>query len=471
MGSVTWQPNSAITVNGDNSLTKTDGTNTQTGSCISLEQLWSEVGGWMRFTSIAGMCSSSSNGNSLGLNDGRSVLGLTNDIDFNFHFHVTDIYFMSEFPPGFSSTGSFFAVGKEFKITVGEVNPREVRYYYDGVLRRTSPNLAAATTLYNVNVEMTPNATSLPDVEFYANVWITQDLDSLYVGTDQVVTLTGHGGSAVDDYEWSADGGDLSDLSGVAVITWSPPAEPGIYTVTLTDGTSSYEIVISVAEAPVFVPSLPIEVETRKQVLAMETETGVRQTITKSKAFRFYALNFAGRKRGEYEGIEPFWESVYPDLTFGWTNAVCDASGDFYVDSPLKWRPARHNLIDYSLAIKRKLPVAVVEPDSNVMPFTPSYGYEGTPTKEALVSDGIDYSRMAAALSDKRCLFSLGFRARLLAEALEMEQFWNYHYPRRQIVFTEPVLNIEFQMWIDSNFKWTVRPDRLLDYSFAVRGV
>lgn len=218
------------------------------------------------------------------------------------------------------------------------------------------------------------------------------------------------------------------------------------------------------------VPSYPIEVETRKQTQVSQSETGARECITKSRAFRFYTLAFNGRKLSEYSAIESSWASIYPD-TFNWTHAISDASGEFYFDSALKWSPSRHNVIDFSFALKPKLALSVSDPESNVLPFAPNYRYEGSPDKAIVASDGIDYSRKVMTLSDKFRPFSLVFRSRTLAELLEMEQFWAWHYPSRQISFTEPLLNIEGDFWIDSSFKWRVVRENLVDYSFAIREV
>jgi hypothetical protein len=238
---------------------------------------------------------------------------------------------------------------------------------------------------------------------------------------------------------------------------------------TLTVVSSPFDILP--APEPTIVPSFPVEVETRKQVFVSQSEKGVRQSLTKSKSYRFYTLPFNSRKQAEYAALEPIWAALYPELSFAWVNAVLDASGDFYFDSPLKWTPARNNLLNYSLVLKRKTPLASEEPDSSAMPFAPSYGYEGNPTREALVSDAVDYSRQAAALSAQKQLFNLVFRARSLAELLEMELFWDWHYPGRQISFTDPVLDVDGNFWIDSNFKWRVLATSLVEYSFAIREV
>ena len=219
------------------------------------------------------------------------------------------------------------------------------------------------------------------------------------------------------------------------------------------------------------VPSLPVDVETRKQVQVHQSETGARRSVRKSKAFRFYTLEFRGRQRSEYEAFEPTWTANYPGNTIEWANTVCNASGQFYFDSELTWRPARNNLIDYSVALKRRDPQAIVVPESNEMPFVPSYGYDVKLRKEVLISDAVSYLRKAAALSGTKRPIDLVFRARYKSELLTMEQFWDYHYPCRQITFTEPVLGEETDFWIDSNLRWRVRAVNLVDYSFAIREV
>jgi len=218
-------------------------------------------------------------------------------------------------------------------------------------------------------------------------------------------------------------------------------------------------------------PTHPVEVETRKQVLVSQSGTGARRAVRKSRAFRFYTLEFHGRKQSEYSALEPVWAANYPKSTIEWVNSVLDASGQFYFDSPLKWSPTLNNLFDYAFSLKRRDAQALVAQESNVLPFGPSYGYEVNPDKETSVSDSVSYARAAEAVSSERRLISLVFRARSLAETLLMEQFWDYYYPCSKIAFTEPVLGVDGEFWIDSNFKWRVLANHLTEYSFAVREV
>ncbi len=220
-----------------------------------------------------------------------------------------------------------------------------------------------------------------------------------------------------------------------------------------------------------FEPTFPVEIETRKQVVVHQADNGARRAVRKSKAFRFYDLSFSGRKKSEYEAFQSLWAANYRVSTIEWVNAVLHASGHFYFDSPINSRRARNNVIDYGVALRRRDSQVVVVPSSNVMPATPSYGYEGNPLKEGLVSDSVGGAREQLALSGQKRLFVLGFRARYLAQALVMEQFWDYHYPCRLIEFTDPVLNIEGEFWIDSNFKWRLGANNLVEYSFVIREV
>jgi hypothetical protein len=218
-------------------------------------------------------------------------------------------------------------------------------------------------------------------------------------------------------------------------------------------------------------PTLPVEVETRKQVIVYEAQTAARRAVRKSKAFRFYPLEFRGRKQSEYDAFEPVWDVNYPGTTIEWVNATVNATGQFYFDSELTWRPAKNNLLDYAVALKRRDAQTVVTPASSVLPFVPSYGYDVKLKKEIALSDAVSYLRKVAALSGTKRPIDLVFRFRSLAQVLELEQFWDYHYPCRQISFTEPVLNIERDFWIDSNFKWRVLAKNLVDCSFAIREV
>lgn len=220
-----------------------------------------------------------------------------------------------------------------------------------------------------------------------------------------------------------------------------------------------------------FQPTLPVDIETRKQVLVHQAETGARRAVRKSKAFRFYDLSFTNRKKAEYEAFETLWSDHYRVDTVEWSNTVLNASGHFYFDSALSSRRALNNLISFAVALRRRDAQSVVDPGSNVLPFTPSYGHEGNPLKEGLVSDSVGGAREQLALSGQKRIFPLVFRSRSLSQTLAMEQFWDYHYPCRPIEFTDPVLDVEGEFWIDSNFKWRVEANNLVEYAFAIREV
>src|SRR5690349_15620252 len=146
-------------------------------------------------------------------------------------------------------------------------------------------------------------------------------------------------------------------------------------------------------------PSFPVEVETRKQVLVYEAETSARRAVRKSKAFRFYTLEFQKRKQQEYDDFEPTFTAAYPDDTIEWVNSVLNASGQFYFDSPLRWNPTLNNVLSYAFSLKRRDPQTIVVPESNEVPFAPSYGYDVNLNKQVLVSDAVSYLRNSAALS------------------------------------------------------------------------
>jgi hypothetical protein len=114
-----------------------------------------------------------------------------------------------------------------------------------------------------------------------------------------------------------------------------------------------------------------------------QSETGIRESITKWKSYRFYTLQFLTRKQAEYAAFEPVWSGLYPGLPFPW-GSLCLTPRATSFDSALKWTPARNNLLNYSLVLKRKAPLTSVDPGSNVMPFAPSYDYEGNPTRRRL---------------------------------------------------------------------------------------
>jgi hypothetical protein len=53
-------------------------------------------------------------------------------------------------------------------------------------------------------------------------------------------------------------------------------------------------------------------------------------------------------------------------------------------------------------------------------------------------------------VSKQKRLFNLPFRGHSMAELLEIELFWDWHYPGRQISFTDPVLGVDGAFWIST---------------------
>jgi hypothetical protein len=230
-------------------------------------------------------------------------------------------------------------------------------------------------------------------------------------------------------------------------------------------------------------PNSPVEMETRKTVVTSDSDAGLRVALRKSKAFRFATLVFNRRTLEEVQTVRAEWATLFPGLTFAWTNTDCDIDADqFYFDSPIKTQPDGLNSISYSMVLKAKLPISHAVPGSNVLPFVPTFGYEVEESKVILVSDAPSLTRKAAERAPERREFKLGFKGRQLAQLLTMEAFWDYHYPGKQITLhadlTAPnlrsgspqQLHLDGNFWITSNLKWSVY-GATIDYSFDIKEV
>lgn len=218
-------------------------------------------------------------------------------------------------------------------------------------------------------------------------------------------------------------------------------------------------------------PSSPVEVETRKAVAPSESETGVRDFVIRSDAYRFYNLKFDKREIDEVNTIRELWELVYPSSLL-WTNAECDANADeFEIDSAFQWHADDNNVCRYQLALKGKDPRVHPAPPNNILWFDPSYAWDAETGKLINVSESESFSRMAAATSGTKNHYGLAFTERTLIETLLAEGFWNYHYPGRVVSFTDTQLSLTENYLIDSNFKWTIHDWDWITYSFVIHQV
>jgi hypothetical protein len=214
-------------------------------------------------------------------------------------------------------------------------------------------------------------------------------------------------------------------------------------------------------------PSVPIEIETRKNVFISQSRTGVRKTVTKSGAVRYYTLNFKFRDLDEFEEKLVEWESNYPGTSFEWTESVVDASGFFYFDSEFKAVAVNPNTFDYSFSLRTRDALIPSDPGTTTFPYQPNFAYDITTVRKILVSDSISLARVARATSQTARQFQYTFKNRTLTEALAAENFWAFHYPKNRITFADSVFDETMTFWFDSNFKWTVNSINLIDYSFV----
>jgi hypothetical protein len=221
------------------------------------------------------------------------------------------------------------------------------------------------------------------------------------------------------------------------------------------------------ASAPIY-PSAPVEVETRKAVTVHEAPNGARYFIRRSKAFRFYTLQYNLRSLEEYNLMRVMWLNNYPRTPVLWTNTEADTGGEeFYIDAPIKSVPQAANALTYYIVLRAKTPQAIVVPDDNIVPFSPSYGYDTQDAKAVNLSDGVSFARAVASLSGKKRSFNLVFKNRQLTEFLEMEEFWDYHYPGKTVSFVDSYLGVTLNYRFTSNLKWSLK-NEFVEYSFSI---
>jgi len=214
-------------------------------------------------------------------------------------------------------------------------------------------------------------------------------------------------------------------------------------------------------------PTIPVEVETRKNVFISQSRAGVRKTVIKSGGIRFYTLDFKYRNQEEYLEKLAEFETHYPGTAFSWTNADLGASGFHYFESELKAVVENPNTFSYSVDVRARDAIVPSNPGTTVFPFKPNFAYDITNVCKVLISDSIAFARVARSTSDVARQFQYTFRNRTLTELLTAENFWAFHYPVNQITFDDDTFDEEMTFFIDSNFKWTVNGVNLIDYTFV----
>lgn len=214
-------------------------------------------------------------------------------------------------------------------------------------------------------------------------------------------------------------------------------------------------------------PNIPVEVETRKNVFISQSRAGLRQTTTKSGAFRFYTLNFNVRESDEYLAKLEEFDTYYPGTAFSWSNADLGASGFYYLTSELKTTVEDPNTFSYSIEVRNRDELVATDPESYIFPYKPNFAYDITNTRKVLLSESIGMARVGRTTSEIARQFQYSFKNRSLNELLDAENFWVFHYPQNQITFDDDVFDEEMTFFFDSNFKWTVSGINLIDYTFV----
>ncbi len=108
---------------------------------------------------------------------------------------------------------------------------------------------------------------------------------------------------------------------------------------------------------------------------------------------------------------------------------------------------------------------------TGVVPAVPSWGFEVENKKKVLLFEADDGTRETRTKGPRKRTFTFTTRLRPKAEFLELETFWDAHYPGKQVYFTHPGTSVEVLYWIDSPLKeqWTITG--FLSYSFVLQQV
>lgn len=149
---------------------------------------------------------------------------------------------------------------------------------------------------------------------------------------------------------WTTSGGTLS-ATGPAGATWTAPNKSGTYTVTATNADGEDVVTITVTGIVPFVPSRPLEVETKKKVLLFEPEIGDRQTSTKGAKKKTWQFTTANRRKVEFLELETFWDDNYPGGKVYFTHPYTSVESLYWIDSNLKEQWAFNNLVAYSFVL------------------------------------------------------------------------------------------------------------------------
>lgn len=217
----------------------------------------------------------------------------------------------------------------------------------------------------------------------------------------------------------------------------------------------------------ILLPSIPVEVETRKNVFISQSRTGTRSTVAKSGAFRFYNLEFKFRDQDEYLEKLDEYTTNYPGVAFSWTNTDIGANGFYYFDSELRVIVENPDTFSYSIEVRARDPLVPTDPSTVVFPYKPNFAYDITNVRKVLISDSVSFARAAKSTSGVFRQFQYTFKNRPLTEVLAAENFWAFHYPYSQISFADDTFDEDMTFWFDSNFKWTINGINLIDYTFV----
>lgn len=104
---------------------------------------------------------------------------------------------------------------------------------------------------------------------------------------------------------------------------------------------------------------------------------------------------------------------------------------------------------------------------TGVVPFVPDWPLEPVAGKKVLLYEADDGSRQTRTKSRKDSFPFIRNTAKK-SEHDEMKQFWEDHYPGKQVYFTVPGQS-EALWWLDSDFKSKGRLTNLWGYAFDLK--
>jgi len=104
---------------------------------------------------------------------------------------------------------------------------------------------------------------------------------------------------------------------------------------------------------------------------------------------------------------------------------------------------------------------------TGVCPVNPSRGFKVSNKKKVLLFEAEDGSRQTRVKQGRKRTIEFTCNVRQRAEFLELDAFWDWHYPGKQVYVTHPYTGVESLYWINSDLEEVWELTNLLGYSFV----